>query len=936
MTFHAYRATAFSHTHENKAFDKLHDLLKAQWAESDEPLHLLGNFYVDGCEIDALVIKRNALIVIDFKDYGGALTFSENGRWRIDGHEVRGGNKTNPFQQIRDNKYLLLNYLKHCGFRSDPNLGHIAGLCLFHQPIVFDDNQLPHNVSRWFHIAEIEKSIRMLDAIVSTAINLSDSDLEMVLAKLDVPSYFPDGRAIEIPFDVIEDGAEEETFLNAEQSKAIVAIEDWLDNTEKKVFSLAGAFYTGKAKLLKAATQRTIEHGKSPVYLAPNARIANLYKQRGFAGTQSIYSWLYAGSSSDIKNGKAIYPVSMEPIDVDKDVLVFLDSHLLGDEYFETDTTIYGSGFILQDLLNALLGQDTGSDSAQSSFEMKVLPKFLLIGDPYQLTRGARDRSLLRCQIFEQRNIQYEYRELNAQDRDAEAPIERLNFQKTLIEQIKAEKFTQLPICEQGEIKTINKGENTDQIAQDLLKWPRKSMYLCAKNDTAHGVNGAIRSKYLNAKNAGLLVAGDIVDLHNRTPKLNASQFDGIESEWINAGRFGRVVSVNDAVETKSLVLKGRDTPVLVNFAIAEIEFDNSISQIRYLPDFLSAPKPELTSDQVIALQVWAREEADAKLADEKAQLDKLKNESEEKYKTELQIYKQKHNALIMCSPFSNAARLRFGYSLTVHRAQGYEPLHKVILDGHSAHDTENPATDSYFRWLYTASVCTSDTLQILDYPILTPLSKAQWSFSSARIVPINFKPALYYQQDRIPTNEEMAVPLPNGFSNAEPRLVALLLTINDLINESSWHVDTITQHNYIERYLFTCDEGKVEIDLNYNGKYEVVVGAANVLEGSSEQANQIKEQLNTPPIFNDKNIEEAVALFQGHIAEKGWSIISVDEKNYKVFVIAENNIGKVKVELNVPSDVSVSKKGVISSIKVQQADTSGVLSIFEENFSYD
>ena len=73
MTFHAYRSTAFDHTHENKAFDKLYELLKAQWAELDEPLHLFGNFYVDGCEIDALVIKRNAFIVIDFKDYGGTL-----------------------------------------------------------------------------------------------------------------------------------------------------------------------------------------------------------------------------------------------------------------------------------------------------------------------------------------------------------------------------------------------------------------------------------------------------------------------------------------------------------------------------------------------------------------------------------------------------------------------------------------------------------------------------------------------------------------------------------------------------------------------------------------------------------------------------------------------------------------------------------------------
>ena len=933
MSFNAYRATAFSHTHENKAFDKLYDLLKSQWAERDEPLHLLGNFYVDGGEIDALVIKRNAIIVIDFKDYGGVLKFSENGRWRIDGHEVRGGNKTNPFQQIRDNKYLLLNYLKICDFRSNPNLGHIAGLCLFHQPIEFDENQLPHNVSRWFHIAEMNKSVRMLDAIVSSETNLSDTDFDMLLAKLDVPAYFPDGHATETPFDVIESDAEIESPLNTEQSKAIVAIEDWLENIEKKVFSLAGAFYTGKAKLLKTAVQRIIQHGKSPVFLAPNARIANLYKQRGFADTQSIYSWLYAGRPSDIKNGKASYPVDLEPIDAEKEVLVFLDFHLLGNEYFETDTSIYGSGFILQDLLNTFLGKITATENAQTSLELNDLPKFLLLGDPYQLTRGARDRSLLRCQMFEQRNIQYEYRELNAQDRDAVAPVERLDFQKTLIEQIKAEKFTQLPICEQDEIKTINKGEHTDELAHELLKWPRKSVYLCAKNGTGHGVNIAIRHKYLKAENPSLLVVGDIVDLHNRTPKLNARQFEDAESEWINAGSFGHIVSANNDVETKSLMLKGRDTPVLVSFATAEIEFGNDVAEIRYLPDFLSSPKPELTPDQVIALQIWAREEADEKLADEKSQLDRLKSVDEEKYKAGLQLYKQKHNALIMCSPFSNVARLRFGYSLTVHRAQAYEPMPKVILDGRSAHDTENPATDSYFRWLYTASVCTSKSLQILDYPILTPLSKARWSFSSVRIAPISYKPVLYYQPNRVPTKEELAVPLPNGFSNAEPYLIALLLTIIDLINDSSWHVDTITQHNYKERYLFTCDDGEVELDLNYNGKHEVTIGAANVIDGEPELADRIKQQLFTVPIYKAANIEKTVAIFQDLVGSKEWEITSIDEKPYKVFLVLEKNDSRVKVELNVPAD---SKKGMISSIKVKEADNEEILARFEKDFQYE
>ena len=79
MSFHAYRGNAFDTTHENKAFNQLYDLLADIWSERDEPLHLLGNFFVDGRDVDALIIKRNAIIVIDFKDYGGALQFSENG-----------------------------------------------------------------------------------------------------------------------------------------------------------------------------------------------------------------------------------------------------------------------------------------------------------------------------------------------------------------------------------------------------------------------------------------------------------------------------------------------------------------------------------------------------------------------------------------------------------------------------------------------------------------------------------------------------------------------------------------------------------------------------------------------------------------------------------------------------------------------------------------
>jgi hypothetical protein len=58
-------------------------------------------------------LKQDSISVIDFKDYEGKVAFSENGKWYADDVEIRGGNKRNPYLQIRDNKFALLDFLKN-------------------------------------------------------------------------------------------------------------------------------------------------------------------------------------------------------------------------------------------------------------------------------------------------------------------------------------------------------------------------------------------------------------------------------------------------------------------------------------------------------------------------------------------------------------------------------------------------------------------------------------------------------------------------------------------------------------------------------------------------------------------------------------------------------------------------------------------------------
>lgn len=929
MSFQAYRGNAFDFTHENRVFNKLYDLLAEVWVERDEPLHLLGNFFVDGRDVDALIIKRNALIVIDFKDYSGELQFSENGRWKIDDKTVRGGSKTNPYHQIRDNKFLLLDYLqREVDFQSSPNFGHIAGLCLFHRTINFDVQQLSGPVSRWFHIGDMEHAVRDIDAIVSNAINLTSCDIQAVLESLNVPAYFPDGQPavvdlkpeFEPPVDVIR--------WASEQQAALIQVDQWLAGEAGLVQIIQGAAHTGKRTVLVEALRRIVNAGLSPVLIAPNARISNVYKDLGFADCQSVYSWLYAGRPSEFKNNRAIYPVSVDLPDPELEVLVFVESHLLGDEHFAMDTIVYGSGFLLQDLFDALAGSSEEPEAKQESMSSRSLPKILLMGDSYQLARGSLKRSYIRGQIFEQRNISVTSFELQGQLRLQSSQEEILDFQSVLVKALATGKFVRLPQAKGGFVRELQAGEQTDQIATELLRWPKQTVMLCARNDQAYKVNRGIRKRYLSAQSMGQLEEGDIVDFHNRTPDFLTDDLSLVEQAWVNAGEFGKVSGVEPSFTTRSIRLKGRDSDTTIDFGCATVLLASGREvQISYLPDYLSAEKPELNPDQIIAMQLWARADAEVELASEKDNLTQLKEQKSDQYKEKKFQYNQRLMALIMVSPCFNAARLRYAYALTVHRAQTYLPFPNVIISASMAHDTENCATDSYFRWLYTATVCSSNTIQLLKYPILTPLSEASWQVDGVKVAPWVIKTRFFFDKQLKPSGADLSQPIPDGFSNPLPELVALYLTVCEQLQSGDWQVQSITQQQYRERYLFAREGALLEIDFSYNGKYEVTLGAKKVLEGDETDLMDLMGFLTTAPAFIDDNISVVVCEFTHLVGTKGWVVVSADEKLHKVYVDLDGDGGTLKVEINVPG------KGVVSSIKLHQAENQAAVDRFAKEF---
>ena len=81
MALKAFRGRPFEHTHENRAFNDLFDALQLHCIATKQDWYLLGNFFVGSRELDAMVIKPNALNWLnDFGHLNRALRWRPNPR----------------------------------------------------------------------------------------------------------------------------------------------------------------------------------------------------------------------------------------------------------------------------------------------------------------------------------------------------------------------------------------------------------------------------------------------------------------------------------------------------------------------------------------------------------------------------------------------------------------------------------------------------------------------------------------------------------------------------------------------------------------------------------------------------------------------------------------------------------------------------------------
>jgi len=185
--FLAFRCSNYETTAEREQFRLLCKKMKSKYFNSDHFYLLVANYNIFDSELDAIVIKHDAIVAIEFKNYGGNIVATENGDWTANGIAIKGGSRKTVYQQARINHASLKNGLRDLGINNDW-IRNIPTLIVFNQPIILE-NKLSGIVQSWLKITDNAHFIDKIEDITNNTANLSNMDIIDLAISLNLNSF---------------------------------------------------------------------------------------------------------------------------------------------------------------------------------------------------------------------------------------------------------------------------------------------------------------------------------------------------------------------------------------------------------------------------------------------------------------------------------------------------------------------------------------------------------------------------------------------------------------------------------------------------------------------------------------------------------------------------------------------------------------------------
>ena len=355
---------------------------------------------------------------------------------------------------------------------------------------------------------------------------------------------------------------------------------------------------------------------------------------------------------------------------------------------------------------------------------------------------------------------------------------------------MKANLFNQLDI--ETNFKDINKTKHEELLSKYLQACNNsiddETIIVAHSNSSVKEYNDFVRNHFF--PNQQFLTVGDKVI-------LVSNNYNHQKMILLN-GDFGFVKQVSPLNESRVIKLKrknkvGKQVKIDVrltfrNVIIAFIDEEQNKQDIecKIIENLLYSHNRDLSSDELKAIYI-----------DFKIRNNLLKAGTKE-FKDALRA-----------DHYFNALRIKFGYAVTCHKAQGGEWKNTFL----NCKTSMGYFNSSYFRWLYTGITRAKENLFTIDEPHFKIGSNLQ----SARIENVALREDILVLSDEI-----LEMELPFDLPSETPFLRNIFLAINDILKDANLKITSIKHTSYLEHYTFSQGNENIVLKIHFNNQNKI------------------------------------------------------------------------------------------------------------------
>ena len=465
--------------------------------------------------------------------------------------------------------------------------------------------------------------------------------------------------------------------LTIEQQALLVELELFLQADNNSTFLLKGYAGTGKTFVTTGLTRYLDAENRDFVIMAPTGKAAKVIASKTKQEAKTIHRVIYNFCDTDKEQkDEYIYQApqrTMSTIRSNEDafdtVYIIDESSMISDKFSQLEVTKFGSGCLLQDLLEYIDLDEAPNRKIIFIGDNAQLPPVRNAYSPALIAGYLEDTYQLRCNTFE-------LTEVVRQKLDSGVMKNAINLRNALADK---RPFKLQLDTSTNDVHSLAGDTFLDtylKVCHGQLEGSKDAIIIAYTNKQVSHYNNAIRAKFFSP-DAAVQIDERVICVSN----------DSIGNNFISNGEFGKITKIISDIEHRSVKVN-EQTPDGIKSNVVDLRFLDI--EIEFMDDY---GKPHLQTRKILLNLLYNATPSISALEKKALHIDFNKRYLSTYKKEGIEYKVAKHK-----DAYFNFLHIKFGYAITCHKAQGSEWPYVFVDTFHWKKTTEN-----YCRWLYTA-----------------------------------------------------------------------------------------------------------------------------------------------------------------------------------------------------------------------------------------